>query len=181
MFWKCIQRINGLPVSILPSEVKCFTIILVIYMHLRGEFYRPVRLLLRHLLWELTYTWKFKMVITLWRDICLWVSSKNTKCLHCSYYAYANGKFMFTFTSGICVSFYAKVQNRYISVARHQLCHYGAGGGAVCWVLLSQRILRHTTGSMVVYLVACHRNMSVLTLPLNPDIYHKWACRHLSG
>ncbi len=31
--------------------------------------------------------------------------------------------------------------------------------------------LRHLTGSMVAYLVACHRGMSVLTLPLNPDIY----------
>ncbi len=30
-------------------------------------------------------------------------------------------------------------------------------------------VVRHPIGSMVAYLVACH--MSVLTLPLNPDIY----------
>ncbi len=34
----------------------------------------------------------------------------------------------------------------------------------------TEGFLRHPTGSMVAYLVACHRDMSVLTFPLNPDI-----------
>ncbi len=41
-------------------------------------------------------------------------------------------------------------------------------------------ILRHPTGSMVAYLVARHRDMSVLTLPVNPDIY-RWKTRLYQG
>ena len=36
--------------------------------------------------------------------------------------------------------------------------------------------VRCPTRSMVAYLVACHRDMSVLTLPLNPDIYPTITC-----
>ncbi len=37
------------------------------------------------------------------------------------------------------------------------------------WVALTT--LRHPTSGMVAYLVVHHQDMSVLTLPLNPDIY----------
>ena len=43
--------------------------------------------------------------------------------------------------------------------------------GIFYYPLLSQHVLSHPTGGMVAYLVACHRDMSVLTLPLNPDIH----------
>ncbi len=51
--------------------------------------------------------------------------------------------------------------------------------GIFYYPLLSQHILRHPTGSMVAYLVARHRDTSVLTLPLNPDIYCCFLSRQL--
>ena len=49
-----------------------------------------------------------------------------------------------------------------IPVARHLIGHHPIRHGL--------NFDQHPTGTIVAYLVACHQDMSVLTLPLNPDI-----------